>query len=221
MKISIGADVAARGARVGKVRRVILDPETFDIQRIIIERLAGAGEALIPADKIYEATEELVTIDLSADEIYALPAFEDEGYIPLAQLERDPSALPFSPIEPALIPFSFVPSATAPENVSPPLSPEPATDPRSRAVRAGMEVYAGNHKVGEIREVIFDGSDKRLVSFVIERGWFARCRDPGRFRQRDRGRPDRAQPQQTADRRARSRTARRPARRFRPRQCLS
>jgi uncharacterized protein YrrD len=172
MKISIGADVAARGARVGKVRRVILDPETFDIQRIIIERLAGAGEALIPADKIYEATEELVTIDLSADEIYALPAFEDEGYIPLAQLERDPSALPFSPIEPALIPFSFVPSATAPENVSPPLSPEPATDPRSRAVRAGMEVYAGNHKVGEIREVIFDGSDKRLVSFVIERGWF-------------------------------------------------
>jgi len=175
MKINIGAKVECRGERVGTVKRLILDPTTFDLRQIVVERggLMAAREILVPVENILEAKEELITLDLTATELEALPDFEETVYVPLERMRDVSPPAPLSHLEPALMSFYFVPQVPWPETAPPPVGAETVKHvaPDSREINAGMEVYAGEEKVGEISEVIVDSSDKRATSFVIERGW--------------------------------------------------
>jgi uncharacterized protein YrrD len=175
MKINIGANVECRGERVGTVKRLILDPTSFDLRQIVVGRggLLTAREVLVPVERIYGAKDEVVTLDMSATELEALPDFEETVYVSLDRLDRDASLqVPLSTIEPALTSFYFIPHAPLPEE-APTVAGETVkhTEPGTCEINAGMEVYAGEHKVGEISEVIVDSSDKRATGFVIERGW--------------------------------------------------
>lgn len=175
MKINIGANVECRGERVGTVKRLILDPASFDLRQIVVERsgFLAAREVLVPVERIYDAKEETVTLDMTATELEALPDFEETIYVSLDRLERDASATaPISHIEPSLASFYFVPQVPYPE-AAPASATETVkhTEPGSCEINAGMEVYAGDQKVGEISEVIIDSSDKRATGFVVERGW--------------------------------------------------
>jgi uncharacterized protein YrrD len=175
MKINIGANVECRGERVGTIKRLILDPTSFDLQQIVVARggFLTAREVLVPVDRIYEAKEECITLDLSLAELETLPDFEETVYVSLDRLDRDVNAPgPLAYIEPALTSFYFIPQVPLPDN-SP--AAEATTvkhiQPEACEINAGMEVYAGQHKVGEISEVIVDSCDKRATGFVIERGW--------------------------------------------------
>lgn len=173
MRINIGANVECRGERVGTIKRLILDPTSFDLRQIVVARggRLTAREILVPVQRIYEAKEDVLTLDMSPTDLDALPNFQETMYVPLNRVDRDASApSPLSQIEPALASFYYIPQVPLPE-AAPPVATEKSLEPNTREVRAGMDVYAGEHKVGKISKVIVDSSDKRTTSFVVERGW--------------------------------------------------
>jgi sporulation protein YlmC with PRC-barrel domain len=175
MKINIGAKVECRGERAGTIKRLILDPDSFDLRQLVVAHggFLTAREIIVPVRHIHEAKEEIVILDLTMAEMEALPDFAETVYISLDRFDRDPNAQPPSSyIEPALASFYFIPRFPLPDP-PPTLATETVKHiaPGACEIKAGMEVYAGEHKVGEISEVIVDSCDKRATGFVIERGW--------------------------------------------------
>lgn len=158
MKIHLGARVECRGERVGTVKRVVLDQTSFDVRQIVIALggLIVSREVVVPAAQIYDANDEAITLDLSAEEAAALPDVDDAPPVPADGDEGELGGLG------ALGPLSHMEPAIGAVYVAPELA--------AREISAGTPVYAGGEKIGEISEVIFDASDKAATAFVVERG---------------------------------------------------
>jgi uncharacterized protein YrrD len=174
MKINIGANVKCRGEHVGTIKCVILDPTSFDVHQIVVARggLLAAREVLVPVERIYEGKDEAVTLDMDRAQLEALPAFEEGAFVPINHIKGNISGpSPFASIGPSMWPYYLVPQVPAPEAAPATAADKAPEGAAPQAIKAGMEVYAGEHKVGEISKVIMDSSDKAVTGFVIARGW--------------------------------------------------
>src|SRR5215207_153638 len=143
MKIHLGARVECRGERVGTVKRVVLDQTSFDVRQIVVALggLIASREVAVPAAQIYDANDEVIILDLSAEEVAALPDVDDAPPVPVDGDEGELGGLG------ALGPLSHMEPAIGAVYVAP--------EPAAREISAGTPVYAGGEKIGEISEVIF------------------------------------------------------------------
>ncbi|HLV44202.1 MAG TPA: DUF2171 domain-containing protein [Aggregatilineales bacterium] len=111
MEIKRGADVfTADGRKVGDVERIVLNPVTREVTHIVVDKgLMFAEDQVIPFDWIESAEGDRVTLNLNLteEEMDAVPVYEDLTFIPLT-----PDSAPEDAISPT--PLAWYPSLGMP-----------------------------------------------------------------------------------------------------------
>jgi hypothetical protein len=78
----------ARGS-IGRVDHVLVDPETGDITQLVVDRGLVARSVVVPAAGIGEIAQDVVYLDLTKDEVRALPRYRPPAAVTvLTRLEK-------------------------------------------------------------------------------------------------------------------------------------
>ncbi|MBI3944973.1 MAG: PRC-barrel domain-containing protein [Armatimonadetes bacterium] len=168
----IGAPVIAPDGRVGRIQRVVVDPDTGRIVDLVVATNAhvAAPTVVLPVDRVIDSDENGTRVDMPAAEVRQLPRFEEVRF-------REPevgwSGLP--PYTPDAV--LFWEPRTAVEAFRPPvIVPEPNVEgvrniPEGTvAISADMDARCGEVVMGHVDRVLYDAEEDRATHLVVRRG---------------------------------------------------
>lgn len=91
MKLAKGAEVFTReGEKVGRLERVILEPETKTVTHVVVEKgFLFTSDRVIPIEQIEAYGEEGITLNGSQEDFESFPVFEETHYV-MADDEEQP-----------------------------------------------------------------------------------------------------------------------------------
>ncbi|HEX6512417.1 MAG TPA: PRC-barrel domain-containing protein [Chloroflexota bacterium] len=177
MEIQLHAPVVSSdGVDLGKVEKVIFDPETSQTRSIVVRKgFILARDVAVPTEHIRVAAPSRVELDMSREEIESLPDFVEDDYRWPPQSWVAPYGWPAGSV---LWPTAYV--GAEPIGVVPTV---PAPVPReveemqkrrdleNAVVGEGAEVVAmGGEKVGSVHNVLVDPATRRPSRVVVKRG---------------------------------------------------
>jgi uncharacterized protein YrrD len=166
MQVDIQAPVyCADGTHVGKVDRVVIEPEAKLVTDIVIHKGTWLSrDIVVPLESVERTDAKGVYLRLSRDEVEALPDFVEVEWA--------------SPAE------GWVPPPGYFENVVlwPPYYAQPTAPTSERqnigadevAVTEGTEVECTDGKLGVVDRVVLDAATGRLEGLVVREGIFLR-----------------------------------------------
>jgi len=181
MELTKGTDVfSSVGEKIGKLERVVLDPETKEVTHLIIEKgILFTTNRVVPIDYVKLEVEERITLDKTAQELEALPSYDPSTYLDLAKtdypdLDRGVEAVYYYP--PLHLSWWAMggriwypkPKFVKAEKVIP---------EGTIALEEGAKVISkdGEH-LGNIERVIVEPSENRATHIVISEGLFSKER---------------------------------------------
>ncbi|MDX1416179.1 MAG: PRC-barrel domain-containing protein [Candidatus Promineifilaceae bacterium] len=84
MQVKIGADVITEnGEQVGRVDRVVIDPESKEVTHLVVEKgFLFTEDKVVPVSMIAPAAEAKITLKEDAGDLARLPDFEESHYVP-------------------------------------------------------------------------------------------------------------------------------------------
>lgn len=177
MDIQLDASVVSReGADLGKIDKVIFDPQTSGTKDIVVRKgLILTRDVAIPVEHIRVATPTRVELDLSKDEVEALRDFVESDY------SWPPSnwVAPYGwPVGGVMWPTAYV--GAEPIGFMPPVPPrvpdevleaERQMARENAVVGQGADVLAlGGEKVGSVQNMLIDPQSHKPARVVIKRG---------------------------------------------------
>jgi sporulation protein YlmC with PRC-barrel domain len=178
IEIKIGAIVENRGNEVGRIERVVLDREWYEVTHLVIKHGGPLNprHILIPVDWVIASMPERVRIDRTEEEISALPNFEVQHYVNLEQLDQEHIEHPRSKVKPSDWINYFVPLfANAfgdPYHTPGVVVTDQMLTSSESVIRRGISVEScDGHKLGEVQEVLLSAPDWRLSAIIIARGF--------------------------------------------------
>ncbi|HZS44690.1 MAG TPA: PRC-barrel domain-containing protein [Blastocatellia bacterium] len=178
MNIELGQKVRCRDKEVGTISHVILDAESYDLNQFVVNTGITGTERLVPMVLIDEISDNVVNMSVDSAEFDQLAPFNENEYRSLSALDEESRLragehfgmdsavwgagyyIPFTPVAPTISSSSeFAP-------------PEPTgIGGNERPISKGMNVVTSDeHKIGKVKELTYDPSDKRLESLEIESG---------------------------------------------------
>jgi sporulation protein YlmC with PRC-barrel domain len=165
-----GADAySAEGVHVGRLHRVIVDAESFDLRGLIVQetrRFAGhvfaPGSALItddvivPLDAVKHAAHDRVDLTLTAAEVRRLRPYLSYAYAPVTSQDA----------------WRMVLADVGQTGYIPPLIETAAKADSEMEIEAGENIMLGHtgRKLGTVKDIIFDG--RELVGVVMHPAGF-------------------------------------------------
>jgi len=177
MDIQLDAPVVSReGADLGKIDKVIFDPQSGETKSIVVRKgVILARDVAVPIEHIRVAAATRIELDMSKDDVEALPDFIEASYAWPTQNWVAPYGWPEGGVMwPAAYvgaePIGFMP------NVPPQVSEEAAEaarqeDLENAVVGHGAEVLAmGGEKVGSVHNVMVDPATHKPSRVIVKRG---------------------------------------------------
>lgn len=167
------AVVSSDGADLGKIDKVIFDPATSETKSIVVRKGAILGrDVSVSVDRIRVAAPNRIELDLTHEQVDALPDFFEADYTWPPQTWVAPYGWPEGGVLwPAALPADV--PAVYPRAVA---SPEEEArmrqiDLENAVVGSGAEVVAmGGEKVGSVHNMVVDPVSHRPSSVVVRRG---------------------------------------------------
>ncbi|HLQ33045.1 MAG TPA: PRC-barrel domain-containing protein [Chloroflexota bacterium] len=170
MDIQLDAPVVSRdGADLGKIEKVIFDPQSGQTKSIVVRKgMILARDVAIPTEHIRVAAPTRVELDMSKQEIEALPDFVEADYSWPPQNWVAPYAWPAGAV---LWPMAY--PATTP--VSWPADEEleraRQRDMQNAIIGHGAEVVAiDGEKVGSVENMMVDPATHKPSRVILRRG---------------------------------------------------
>ena len=170
MDIQLDAPVVSRdGADLGKIDKVIFDPQSGQTKSIVVRKgMILARDVAIPTEHIRVAAPTRVELDMSKQEIDALPDFVEADYSWPPQNWVAPYAWPAGAV---LWPMAY-PAATP---VSGPADEEleraRQRDMQNAIIGHGAEVVAiDGEKVGSVENMMVDPATHKPSRVILRRG---------------------------------------------------
>ncbi len=170
MDIQLDAPVVSRdGADLGKIDKVIFDPQSGQTKSIVVRKgMILARDVAIPTEHIRVAAPTRVELDMSKQEIEALPDFVEADYSWPPQNWVAPYAWPAGAV---LWPMAY-PAATP---VSGPADEEleraRQRDMQNAIIGHGAEVVAiDGEKVGSVENMMVDPATHKPSRVILRRG---------------------------------------------------
>jgi uncharacterized protein YrrD len=183
MRVDLGTTVYARdGDKVGTIDRIVVDPTTKQIDKLIVGKgFLTHHDIIVDLDMVTRQTDEGVYLDLTSDQVNELPEFVEDRYTVVD--DRDRMALPF------MVPNAggagmYLWGATdmgrGYDRSGSMFEPAPATppeiQPRSNVpdedimISEGTDVVGSDgEKVGTVDQVVFD-ADGKINGFIVKAG---------------------------------------------------
>jgi uncharacterized protein YrrD len=178
VEIKIGAIVESGGVEIGRIERVILDRDWYEVTHLVIKHGGGlnARHLLMPVNWMVRCDHNRVRIERSEEEISALTNFEVQHYVSLDHLDQEHLEHPRSKVKPSDWINYFVPLfANAfgdPFHTPGVLVTDQLLTPSESAIRRGINVESSDgHKLGEVHEVVLNEPDWRLSGIIMARGF--------------------------------------------------
>jgi hypothetical protein len=82
-EIKLGGLVEASDGPVGRVQQVVLNPGNKRVTTLVVRRRMLFGQDIVvPIEAVENATDELIRLHLSSDQLQSRPAFQPAHYIP-------------------------------------------------------------------------------------------------------------------------------------------
>lgn len=158
MDISINAKVDCSDGACGEVTRVILNPSTQEITHVVVSNNSSLMETerLLSVDHIIESTPQKVIINLSQDEMEALPVFQQTEFVPSDLTGYTGAPYMMWPYYPSAVP------AVVPEKQNIP--------PDEMSIRRGGNVEASDGHIGKVDEFLVNPVDNRISHLVMREG---------------------------------------------------
>ncbi len=168
----IGASVLARDGVVGTIQRVVVDPTAGRVVDLVVG-LSGFGswrEVVLPVNRVHYSGDDGTEVDLSIEEIQALPDFEDVrfrtpevGWRGLPEYTPDVVLFwaPRTAVE-AFVPHNVVPEPNV-EGVR--NIPEGTV-----SISADLDVTCGDVVVGHVDRVLVDDEADRATHLIVRGG---------------------------------------------------
>lgn len=176
MDLSIGTPIFGRnGQKVGELNRIVMDGKTGDVSHLVV----GKGwllprDIVVARDDIEVAEPDRIQLSLSEEELDQQPDFYEIHYVTPGTDDPMPASytsdsLLYTPIAPPLgagwiMPYSYyIPPANTEVDVNVP--------PDSVTLADGMDVLAGDEKVGTISGVRIHPRTEHISHIVVSHGW--------------------------------------------------
>jgi sporulation protein YlmC with PRC-barrel domain len=176
MDLSIGTPIYERnGQKIGELNRIVMDGKTGDVSHLVV----GKGwllprDIVVSRDDIEIAEPDRIQLRLSEQELNQQPDFYEIHYVtpdanaPVPEAYASDSLL-YAPIAPPLgagwiMPYSYsIPPSNTEIDVNVPAGSVTLAD--------GMNVWAGDEKVGTITGVRIHPRTEHISHIVVSHGW--------------------------------------------------
>lgn len=169
MRIDIGMKVrTVEGEEVGKVERVILDPETRVVDAVVVHRgLVLTRDVVVPLSLIQGAGKDGVRLRIGKVQLAELPDFIERHYV--APSEEGAIISPYAPgsILYPLAPRYEIRGVPTPYEA---IAEERIAPPRDVDISAGTEVRTVDGPIGVVDEVRTDPLADRVTTIVVRKG---------------------------------------------------
>ena len=164
----------ADGKDLGRVAKVIMNPQTKELSHIVVQKgFLFTEDKILPLNLIDRANEAGLMLHVAAGNLEELPAFEESHYLPVDKTEWDDadyggnSVLYWVPPlggwmgYPSIFPYPPPYAATTKQNI-----PE-----NSVVLAAGTEVYSRNDELlGHVERILTDFPSEIATYFVLVAG---------------------------------------------------
>lgn len=167
----IGSLVASSDGRFGRVRRVVVDPETGRVVDLVVSLGGGEDrEVVLPVDRVLSNDARQVTVGMLWAEMEALPPFE------AVRFRRPDVAWPGLPSDTPDAVLYWAPRAAVEAFVPPSILPEPNVEGYrnvpgdSVILSADLDVRCGLESVGHVDRVLVDAREERATHLVVRSG---------------------------------------------------
>lgn len=171
-QLVVGSGVMARDGIAGTLKGVVLDPDTEEVADLIVSvpRVGPDRDVVLPLDHVVHADADGVIVDLTTEEVRALPPLEtvrvrppEEGWQGLPEYTPD-------------VVLFWAPSTAVEAFVPPSVTPEPNVEgvrnipPGTLALSADLDVTCHGKHVGRLERVLVDPTGHHATHLVVRRG---------------------------------------------------
>jgi len=185
MRVDLGMDVfASDGDKVGSVDRIVVDSQTKQIHKLVVERgFLSRDSKLVDIDMVTGSSDDGIRLDLTSEQVNELPGYVEDTFVQIPDSDWD--SLPF--IQPNAggaggylygapnlgrgyegTRDSFFDAAPANAPVMERQSNIPETDVM---ISEGTDVYGSDgDKVGSVGEILV-GDDGAINGFIVSKGF--------------------------------------------------
>jgi len=171
--------VSADGVDLGKIHRIIFDPQKAEVKSIVLKKGAFFGrDVAVPIEDVRAATAERVELSLSRDEVDKVPDFLEENYTWPHESWASPYGWPMGGV---MWPMAYAgdaysgylpypgPARELPNSV---VQREQRQALENAIVGQGSEVLASDgEKVGEVHNLVIDPASHKPSSVVVRSGF--------------------------------------------------
>lgn len=172
MDLKFGTQVMAEDGRVGSVERVILHPETREVDAIVVvNQEILPDDVMVPVERILSADDRGVWVRGTVEEVRSLDGFAFSQYVEAPEDWLPPTDAPSSfylfPASPYLV-GALTPPPTHP---SPPAREvEDMPEEGDREVSASTTVLCGKSPAGRLSHVVTQGETDHVTHLVVRTG---------------------------------------------------
>lgn len=170
MDIKIGSPVLVSDGEAGRVERIILHPETNELEGIVA---AEGGlltyDVVVPADMIEDADEDGVRVHATSTQIGELEPFSQSQYTEPPEDWLPPTDAPFAF-------YLFPRSPLAVGAFEPPTQPDPADgevdslEPGDIGLSSQTEVLSRDGVAGRLERVVTEEGSDQITHLIIKHG---------------------------------------------------
>lgn len=173
MELHFGGDVRGReDEKLGTLRRVLFDPETFEVISLIIHH-GGPDDRLVqvPVGAIDVADHDGIVLALSSDQLSELgEAGESHNIAPPPTADNLETQEEIAPVDVPDVPA--VGAATGVESIAfTPIVEETSFAPgQADGIDSDTVIAALDGELGQVADVLVDDETKRIRGFAVEKG---------------------------------------------------
>jgi len=169
MNIRLGSRVIADDGEAGEVERLVLHPETRELDALLVTQGEGPELVIVPLDRVTGANDDHVRVAGAVEEIHDLPLFAHSQFV-------EPPEEWLSPVGTAagfyLIPASpiAVGAFESPSLREPPQHEIEQLKPGDFDVSGSTRVFCADGVAGRLERVGTEGDTDRVTHLVVHRG---------------------------------------------------
>lgn len=157
-KIKLGGLVEASDGPMGRVQQVVLNPGNKRVTTLVVRRgMLFGQDIVVPIEAVEDATDELIRLHLSSDQLQSRAAFQPAHYIP--------SITAIDGYGPGQAVLSLLGQSRGDARAG-----QGATGELGAVIRAGQRVECRDGYAGKVSLVLLDGRTERVTHVVIRKG---------------------------------------------------
>jgi hypothetical protein len=164
--IRIDEDVLARdGRRLGLVDRIVVDARARRVTHVVV------GDRAIPVERLRDAAPHGLAADLDAEELESLPDASEPPFAAPGEGWEPPEGYR---LEHFLALVGDLAQAIGPGPFQPPVHIETGAS-ELHEITAGSPVWTGDHQVGHVDRLLWDGAGK-IAAIIVKPGLLGHLR---------------------------------------------